>query len=260
MTEPVIERDENSIDKALAVKDLVKVYKEGSQIALNKLSLSVNRGDVFGLLGPNGAGKTTAISIMSTLLCPTSGGVTVHGIDAIKEPHRVKKLIGLVPQDIALYPTFSAQENLHYFGRLYGLSGRQLKERILESLEAVGLKNKPHQRVSTYSGGMKRRLNLAIGILHRPSILFLDEPTVGIDAHSRNMILENILSLKKTGVTVIYTTHYMEEAEQLCSNVAIIDEGKIVAHGLPRVLLDRYSGLDTLGELFLHLTGKQLRD
>jgi ABC-2 type transport system ATP-binding protein len=247
-------------EKALVVKGLVKIYKGSSDPALSGLDISVNAGEIFGLLGPNGAGKTTAISIMSTLLRPTSGSVIICGIDTIKHPNRIKKLIGLVPQDIALYENLTVRENLRYFGRICGLKGPQLKDRVAECLEMVGLEKNADQLIFKFSGGMKRRANLAAGILHKPRILFLDEPTVGIDAQSRNMILEKLIMLKETGITMIYTTHYMDEAEQLCGCVAIIDEGHIVAEGSPEQLINRPPGHTDLKDLFLALTGKRLRD
>ncbi|MDY6791532.1 MAG: ATP-binding cassette domain-containing protein [Thermodesulfobacteriota bacterium] len=247
-------------EKILVVKNLVKIYKGSSNPALSGLDISVNRGEIFGLLGPNGAGKTTAISILSTLLQPTSGSVNICGVDAVKQPNQIKKLIGLVPQDIALYANLTVKENMIYFGRICGLKGKELKDRIAECLEMVGLEKKADQLIFTFSGGMKRRANLAAGILHRPRILFLDEPTVGIDAQSRNMILEKLSLLKETGTTMIYTTHYMDEAEQLCACVAIIDEGRIIAEGPPKQLINRAPGHAGLKDLFLALTGKRLRD
>ena len=260
LTETKKKYEESIKEKALVVKDLVKIYKGSSDPALSDLDISVNNGDIFGLLGPNGAGKTTAISIMSTLLRPTSGSVIICGIDAVKHPNRIKKLIGLVPQDIALYANLTVRENLRYFGRICGLKGQKLKDRIAECLEMVGLEEKADQRIFTFSGGMKRRANLAAGVLHQPRILFLDEPTVGIDAQSRNMILEKLSLLKEAGTTMIYTTHYMDEAEQLCARVAIIDEGHIVAEGSPQQLINRPPGYAGLKDMFLALTGKRLRD
>jgi len=260
LTEKTEKYDQSIKEKALVVKGLVKIYKGSSDPALSGLDISVNYGEIFGLLGPNGAGKTTAISIMSTLLQPTSGSVTICGIDAVKQPNRIKKLIGLVPQDIALYANLTVRENLRYFGRICGLKGQVLKDRIAECLEMVGLETKADQHIFKFSGGMKRRANLAVGILHKPRILFLDEPTVGIDAQSRNMILEKLSLLKETGTTMIYTTHYMDEAEQLCARVAIIDEGHIIAEGSPQQLINRSPGHAGLKDLFLALTGKRLRD
>ena len=247
-------------EKALVVQDLVKIYKGASSPALSGLNFSVRTGEIFGLLGPNGAGKTTAISILSTLLRPTRGSVSICGIDALKHPGRVKGLIGLVPQNIALYAALTARENLRYFGKICGLKGNALNDRVQACLELAGLENRADQRVSTYSGGMKRRANLAVGILNNPRLLFLDEPTVGIDAQSRNMILEKLSLLKNNGTTLIYTTHYMDEAEQLCERIAIMDEGHIIAEGSPKVLINRPPGHAGLGDLFLALTGKKLRD
>ena len=247
-------------DLVLIASELTKTYRGASDPAIDGCNLEIKEGEIFGLLGPNGAGKTTTISILSTMIRPDKGRVTICNTDALKYPYRVKKMIGLVPQDIALYPTLTAHENLKFFGRCYSLSSRQLKHRIHECLELVGLADRTDKQIATYSGGMKRRVNLAVGLLHQPRLLFLDEPTVGIDAQSRNLILEKLLQLKKSGTTMIYTTHYMEEAEQLCNTVAIIDEGRIIASGSPQELINRPPGFSSLGELFLALTGKQLRD
>jgi ABC-2 type transport system ATP-binding protein len=246
--------------KALVAREVVKIYKGSLNPALNGLNISVNQGEIFGLLGPNGAGKTTAISIMSTLLRPTSGSITIYDIDVVRYPNEAKKFLSLVPQEIALYHNLTARENLRYFGRLYGLRGQQLENRIWESLELVGLKERGDERVFTFSGGMKRRANLAAGILNRPRLLFLDEPTVGIDAQSRNMILEKLVMLKNSGMAMIYTTHYMEEAELLCSSVVIIDKGQSIVAGNPQELIDQTPGCAGLQDLFFALTGKSIRD
>jgi ABC-2 type transport system ATP-binding protein len=246
--------------KDLIVTDLVKIYPKVTERALDHINLAIEKGEIFGLLGPNGAGKTTAISIMSTTIQPTSGTVVVCNLNALESPSEVRKNIGLVPQDIALYPTLTARENLQFFGRMYGLSGSDLDLKIKDTLELVSLEDKADQRIDTYSGGMKRRANLAAGMLHRPRVLFLDEPTVGIDAQSRNMIIEKLLEMKESGMTMIYTTHYMEEAERLCNRVGIIDEGRIIATGHPHELIKKSPGWKNLGELFLALTGKRLRD
>jgi ABC-2 type transport system ATP-binding protein len=245
---------------ALVARALVKSYPGASRPALNDLHLCVAEGEIFGLLGPNGAGKTTAISIMCTLLRPASGTLTICGVDVLRRPARARRLIGLVPQEIALYPSLTARENLRYFGRLHGMGGRRLNRRIEECLAHVGLEDRGDQRVETYSGGMKRRANLAVGIIHEPKILFLDEPTVGIDAQSRSTILENLASLNREGMTMVYTTHYMEEAQQLCSTVAVVDAGEVVAEGAPSRMIADSPGCSNLEELFLHLTGKHLRD
>jgi len=247
-------------DSALLIEGLVKIYPRADRPALDGLVLNVARGSIFGLLGPNGAGKTTAISILCTLLRPTAGKVTVHGYDVVHQADDVRRAIGLVPQEIALYPSLTARENLRYFARILRISGREVEARVAECLEMVGLGDCADRRISTFSGGMKRRANLAVGVLHKPEILFLDEPTVGIDAQSRNLILERLTELNRAGMTIIYTTHYMEEAQQLCDEIAIIDAGKVIAQGLPAQLVADADGCANLEELFLVLTGKQLRD
>jgi ABC-2 type transport system ATP-binding protein len=250
----------NSGGFSLVVRNLSKTYNGDSSPAVDHLNLSVRPGEIIGLLGPNGAGKTTAISMMSSVMRPDEGSIYLCGIDMFKNPRQAKRLFGLVPQDIALYSNLTARENLTYFGRLHGLKGKKLRERIDRSLKMVGLENKADHRILTYSGGMKRRANLAAGILNHPRVLFLDEPTVGIDAQSRSMILEKLLWLKNQRVSMIYTTHYMEEAESICSSVVIIDSGKIMATGKSDDLIREHPGCRNLGELFLKLTGKQLRD
>ncbi len=244
----------------LEVRQLVKCYKGSETPAVDGLSFTVREGEIFGLLGPNGAGKTTAISIICTLLPPTAGSVLLCSQDIAKHPSEARALFGLAPQEIALYATLTARENLRYFGRLYGLSGPPLSRRIDECLALAGLENSGDKRVDTFSGGMKRRANLAAAILHAPRLLFLDEPTVGIDAQSRNTILENLTALRDAGTTIVYTTHYMEEAEQLCDRVAVMDRGRIVAEGAPADLVGRAEDCANLEQLFLRLTGKQLRD
>jgi ABC-2 type transport system ATP-binding protein len=209
---------------------------------VNEVSFTVEEGEIFGLLGPNGAGKTTTLSILSTLLAPDGGQVTIGGYDVDREASRVKPLIGYVPQELALFPTLSAQDNLAFFGRIYLLSGPALKERIAAVLDVVGLSDRAGDAVKTFSGGMKRRLNIAVGLIHQPRILFLDEPTVGVDPQSRNFIFEHVERLKADGMTVLYTTHYMEEAERLCDRVAIMDEGDVLALDTPRNLIHLLGG------------------
>ena len=247
-------------DDILQVHQLVKVYPGGAVPAVNGLDFTVKSGEVFGLLGPNGAGKTTAISIICTLLRPTSGTATVCSIDTQRDPAAVRRVIGLAPQEIALYPSLTVRENLRYFGRLYGLSGRLLRRQIEDCLARVGLGDTGEKLIAAFSGGMRRRANLAAAILHTPRVLLLDEPTVGIDAQSRNLIFENLKALRAAGMTIVYTTHYMEEAEQLCDRVAIIDKGALVADGTPQALIDRFAGCANLEETFLRLTGTHLRD
>ena len=248
-------------DIILSTENLVKNYAgSSSQPAVDGLSLKVSRGQIFGLLGPNGAGKTTTISILCTLLQPSFGTATILGYDVARQAKAVRQAIGLVPQDIALYASLTARENLRYFARILQIPGKLIETRVAEFLELVELQGCADQRVSTYSGGMKRRVNLAVGILHQPEILFLDEPTVGIDAQSRNLILERLVELNHSGTTLIYTTHYMEEAQQICDEVAIVDGGQMIACGNPSRLVHDTVGCENLEELFLQLTGKQLRD
>jgi ABC-2 type transport system ATP-binding protein len=212
----------------LEVKDLVKKY--GDFEAVKGISFSVEEGEVFGLLGPNGAGKTTAISMLTGVLPPTSGMAWVGGHDIVKELDQAKKINGLVPQDLALYPTLSARANLNFFGRIYGLRGKELRERVEDVLRIVALTDRADDAVQTFSGGMKRRVNIAAGLVHQPKLLFLDEPTVGVDPQSRNHIFESVMRLnRERGMSIVYTSHYMEEVELLCNRVAIIDQGTIIA-------------------------------
>ena len=212
----------------LEVEDLVKNY--GSFQALKGISFTVEEGEVFGLLGPNGAGKTTAISILTGVIPPTSGEARICGLDVFKKPLEVKRKIGLVPQDLALYPTLSARANLNFFGSIYGLGGSELKDRVDDVLGVVALTERANEPVEKFSGGMKRRVNIAAGLVHQPDLLFLDEPTVGVDPQSRNHIFESVLKLNQEhGMSIIYTSHYMEEVELLCKRVAVVDEGRIIA-------------------------------
>jgi ABC-2 type transport system ATP-binding protein len=212
----------------LEVDQLVKKY--GDFEAVKGISFEVEEGEVFGLLGPNGAGKTQTISMLTGIIPPTSGTARIAGHDIHTEMNEAKKINGLVPQDLALYPTLSARANLNFFGRIYGLSGKDLKERVEDVLRIVALTERADEAIEKYSGGMKRRVNIAAGLLHHPRLLFLDEPTVGVDPQSRNHIFESVMRLnRERGMSIVYTSHYMEEVELLCNRVAIIDEGKIIA-------------------------------
>jgi len=224
----------------LIAQDLHKSY--GEIKAVDGISLQVARGEVFGLLGPNGAGKTTTISMLTALLEPSSGKITVDGLDLKAHTSEVKAKMGLVPQEMALYMTLSARQNLMFFGRIYGLKGKELRQRVDEVLEMIGLTERADHAVEKYSGGMKRRVNIGAGLLHKPDILFLDEPTVGVDPQSRNAIFESVEALNRAGMSVIYTTHYMEEAQRLCHRVAIVDEGKLIAQDTPMALIRSLGG------------------
>jgi ABC-2 type transport system ATP-binding protein len=213
----------------LEVQQLVKKY--GEKTAVNGISFEIQESEIFSLLGPNGAGKTTTISVLSTLLSPTSGDAVIGGHSVTKEPMAVRKLIGVVPQDIALYEELTARENLSFWGQMYNLSGKELNTRIDQVLEQVGLSSHAKERIRTFSGGMKRRVNIGVGLLHKPRLLFMDEPTVGIDPQSRRAILDSVKELNRNGMTVLYTTHYMEEAQELSHRVGIIDHGDLIALG-----------------------------
>lgn len=213
----------------LTSKDLKKSF--GSIEAVQGISFSVLRGEIFSLLGPNGAGKTTTISMLSCLIAPTSGTAVIDGHTIPQDSLAIRQLIGVVPQEIALYDELTARQNLHFWGRMYNMSGKALKARTDEVLEQVNLTDRADDRVATYSGGMKRRINIAVGLLHKPKLLFMDEPTVGIDPQSRRRILDMVGELRNQGMTVLYTTHYMEEAEELSDRVGIIDHGRLIALG-----------------------------
>jgi ABC-2 type transport system ATP-binding protein len=244
----------------IEIRELTKIYTGAEEPAVNSISLEIFPGEIFGLLGPNGAGKTTTISILCGLFPATSGNVTIDGLDSQTDMVKIKQVIGVVPQDIALYPTLSGRENLTFFGNMYGLHGSALRDKIDHYLTEFGLEKHAGKAVGKYSGGMKRRVNLIAGLLHDPKIIFLDEPTVGIDVQSRVVILEYLMEINKKGVTIIYTSHYMEEAEQLCSRVAIIDRGNIIALGNPKELVAEQPRFQNLENVFIHLTGKDMRD
>ncbi len=248
---------ENNI---IEIKDLTKFYHGNDTPAVDHLSLNIQANEIYGLLGPNGAGKTTTISILCGLFPPSSGEATIDGYSIHSHKEKIKRLIGVVPQEIALYPTLTARENLRFIGGMYGLSGSALRIRITECMKLVGLEDKGRRKISAFSGGMKRRINLVAGILHRPKILFLDEPTVGVDVQSRNMIIEYLRHLHDQGTTIIYSSHYLEEAENLCTRVSIVDTGKVVATDTPKGLIAQYAPCKNLEELFLKLTGKDIRD
>jgi ABC-2 type transport system ATP-binding protein len=213
----------------ITVTDLRKSY--GSNVALKGISFSIRPGEFYGLLGPNGAGKSTTIGIMSTLVAPDTGSVTIDGNDLAKNPMQCKQVIGVVPQELALYNELTAVDNLLFWGSLYGVKKDLLKQRIDDTLKLFGLYDRRNDKIKSYSGGMKRRINIASALLHQPKVLFMDEPTVGIDPQSRNLIFEVVEKLHKEGMTIVYTTHYMEEAERFCDRIGIIDNGTIIAQG-----------------------------
>jgi ABC-2 type transport system ATP-binding protein len=222
-------RETGGINMILEVKNLVKRYK--NLLAVDNVNLAINEGEIFGLLGPNGAGKTTTIRVITGLAKSDSGEIKVLGKSFKEHEMDIRKNIGIVPQDIAVFDDLTAQENLHYFGRLYGLKGAELKKNIDSALEFTGLTDRRKNYPKTFSGGMKRRLNIACAIVHKPKLIIMDEPTVGIDPQSRNHILNSVRELNKMGSTIIYTSHYMEEVEELCTKLVIMDQGKVIAKG-----------------------------
>jgi ABC-2 type transport system ATP-binding protein len=230
--------------------------------AVHDVSFTIEKGEIFGLLGPNGAGKTTTIRILSTVLPPDHGDVIIGGYSLKDNAAAARRLIGVCPQDLALYQDLSALDNLIFFGRMEGLSGKEARAQAITNLELVGLLERAKDKVEKFSTGMKRRVNLVIALMGEPSLLFLDEPTVGIDPQSRNNVYETIFSLRDKGMTILYTTHYMEEADRLCNRIAIMDAGKIITMDTPNHLKSQIGPPEktTLQDVFLKLTGKSLRD
>lgn len=239
---------------------LSKRYAGSEAYAVKDLSLTIDRSEIFGLLGPNGAGKTTLISMLCGMLKPTSGELTIDGLDYRRHKRRIQQRIGVVPQEYALYPTLTARENLIYFGSLYDLPRKELQSRVAEGLEQVGLAQFQHQRVETFSGGMKRRINLLSAILHRPAVLFLDEPTVGVDVQSKKAIMELLVSLHESGTTIVYTSHMLNEAQDFCTQVVVVDQGRIALSGRPAELVANHPEASSLEDVFVDVVGKQLRD
>jgi ABC-2 type transport system ATP-binding protein len=245
----------------LVVKDLHKNFKDLR--AVDGVSFSIEKGEIFGLLGPNGAGKTTTIRILSTITPSDGGEITIGGYSLRKNPEQVRGIIGICPQEMALYPDMTAFDNLVFFGRMVGLSSQESRDQAMENLKLMGLAERSKKgKVDKFSGGMKRRVNLAIALMGHPRLLFLDEPTVGIDPQSRNNIYETIEGLRNQGMTILYTTHYMDEADRLCRRVAIMDGGKIIAMDTPHALKAEIGDPEhvTLEAVFLKLTGRSLRD
>lgn len=234
------------------VTNLSKSYSD--ILAVNDISFIIEKGEIFGLLGPNGAGKSTTINMMSTILQADKGSITIDGFDVKTDQKRCKELIGVVPQEISLYEDLSAYDNLLFWGKLYNIPHQELKQIINETLELIGLSDRKNDLIKTYSGGMKRRINIAAALLHKPKVLFMDEPTVGIDPQSRNLIFEVIEKLNKQGMTIIYTTHYMEEVERLCKRIAIIDSGKIIAQGTQKELQNLVNASESIHLEFETLT------
>jgi len=232
------------MQKAIQIQNLQKCF--GEFVAVKNVNFEVQQGEIFSLLGPNGAGKSTTISMLSCLLAPSGGQAYVMGHSVVSEAQAVKTAIGIVPQDIALYPDLSARENLDFWGRMYGLRGSALSKRVDEVLEIIQLADRQNDRVDKFSGGMKRRVNIGAALMHKPAVIIMDEPTVGIDPQSRRHILDNIKELNSQGMTVLYTTHYMEEAQELSDHIAIMDQGEIIACGTHTELVKMVGELDRI--------------
>jgi len=242
------------------IEGLRKQYEGASKPAVDNLNLEINSGAVFGLLGPNGAGKSTMIMMLCGLMKPDAGKISIMDMNARANGQIIRKKIGVAPQEIALFPTLTAYENLFYFGRMYGLPSSAIKASIENYLHVFGLTDKRNKRVQTFSGGMKRRLNLIAALLHDPSVLILDEPTAGVDVQSRNMVVDFLQTLKSKGVTIIYSSHFLEEAEKLCTDIAVVDEGKLIVRGTLPQIMHEHPDCHSLEQLFLKLTGKNIRD
>lgn len=244
-------------EMAIKINDLTKKFEDTT--AIDCIDLNIKKGELFGLLGPNGAGKTTMINVLCGLLKPTSGTVEVAGFSVQKNPERVKEIIGVCPQDTAVYPFLTGRENAELFGKLHSMQRQQLKKKVDELLEKLSMTQDAKKRLGKYSGGMKRRINLIMALVHNPEIAFLDEPTVAMDPQSRHAVWEFIKELKMQGKTIILTTHYMEEAEYLCDRVGIIDHGQIIALDTPKELMKKYHAKN-LEDVFIQLTGKNIRE
>lgn len=242
------------------IKNVLKQYKNAPRPAVNHLSLNIPKQSVFGLLGPNGAGKTTLISMLCGLFSPTEGQIITNGWDIATDSKKIKQIIGVVPQEIALYAKLTAYENLLFLGHMYGIETQELKKRIKENLEILGLYEHKDQQIKTFSGGMKRRINLIAGLLHEPQLLILDEPTVGVDIQSKTAIIDYLKRLNsEKGMTIFYTSHHLDEAEDFCTHIAIIDEGKLITEGKTKELIAS-NDCSTIEEVYLKITGKKFRD
>lgn len=248
------------INPVLEIRNICKKYG-GKEIVANE-NFTIYQGDILGFIGPNGAGKSTSINMITTLIAPDSGSIFFHNQDIAKHSDTFKRALGVVPQDLAIYENLSAYENVRFFCSLYGIKGMELKERVKQALEFVGLWERKKDSPSKFSGGMKRRLNIACAIAHGPELLLMDEPTVGIDPQSRNKIMEAVTILHQQGTTVIYISHYMEEIEALCNRIVLIDKGIVLEDLNKKTYKEKYAamGFTTLEEIFLHLTGTDLRD
>lgn len=243
----------------ISINNLSKKYSSSKEYSLKDVSLTISQGDKFGIFGPNGAGKTTLISIVCGILSYNAGSISYFNNDNKISFKKIKKRIGFIPQDLALYNELSAYQNIEYFGALNNMNKSQIQKQSAVLFDILGLNNVATKKVKTFSGGMKRRLNLAIGMIHNPELLFLDEPTVGIDIQSKNAIIDFLNSLNKNGITIVYTSHHLEEAEKLCTKIAVLDYGQLIANDDTNKLLVSHQ-VDNLSQLLIKLTGKEFRD
>jgi ABC-2 type transport system ATP-binding protein len=246
--------------RVVHLEQLTKQYVKSSKPAVSNVTLEIPEGAVFGLLGPNGAGKSTTVMMLCGLMRPDAGSISILGLNMLEDGPEVRKKIGVAPQEIALFPSLTAYENLFYFGRMYGLDAAFIRAQIKKYLGVFGLMEKAKKPVHTFSGGMKKRLNLIAALLHHPKLVILDEPTAGVDVQSRNMILDFLMDLKAQGTTIIYSSHVLEEAERICSHLGIIDEGKLMITGTRSEVMEAHPDCENLEQLFLKLTGKNIRD
>lgn len=244
---------------AIEVNHLYKKYKESIDFALNDVSFVVQKGEIYGILGPNGAGKTTLLSILFGSIVPTSGQFAICGLQYYNNAKAIRYKLGVVPQEYALYPTLTARENLQYFGSIYGLRGSVLRQRIEEALQRVELLDVADRKIKHFSGGMKRRINLIAGILHHPEVLFLDEPTVGVDVASKNIIIEYLKELNTQGMSVLYTSHHLQEAQDFCHRVGILNQGRLLTENTPEMLIHNIQA-QNLEEVFIRLTSNNLEN
>jgi len=245
---------------SVEINTLSLKYKGTDFKAIDNLSLNIQKGEVFGLLGPNGAGKTSLISILTGLIKPDEGTVKIEGLETAKSIHKIRSLIGVVPQEYALYPKLTAKENLMFFGSMYGVKNPKLKKRINDGIAQMGLAKFANKRIDTFSGGMKRRINLLAGVLHRPQVIFLDEPTVGVDVQSKRVIIDYLSQLNEVGTTIIYSSHLLHEAQTFCTRVAIIDHGVIQIEGPTHEVLISEGRVKSLEEIFIENTGKNVKE
>ena len=247
-------------NNVIEINNLYKQYKNTDNFVVKDVSLAIENKEIFGLLGPNGAGKTTLLSMLCGLLKSTSGTISVLDKSYSNQKNEIHQSIGVVPQEYALYSTLTARENIVYFASMYGLKGQELHQKTNQALQRLGLLEFAEKKIGTFSGGMKRRINLIAGVLHNPKILFLDEPTVGVDVQSKNAIIEYLQELNEQGTTIVYTSHHLSEAEHFCTKIAIIDRGEIFACDTPKNLIQNTENASNLEDVFIRLTGKQLRD